>query len=76
MPTVDIPRADWAGLARCGWGLLTDRLYTTGGIKHFRAASLDLYSATPVPFHVEGENADLLPVRFSISGQKLRVVVP
>jgi diacylglycerol kinase family enzyme len=70
------PQADWGGLVRCGWGLLTDRLYTAGGAKHFQTASLRLDSATPVPFHVEGENAGFLPVRFSVYHQKLRVMTP
>ena len=70
------PKADWGGLLRCGWGLLTDQLYTAGGIKHFQTASLRLDCAAPVPFHVEGENAGFLPVRFSVRPQKLRVVAP
>ena len=68
------PKADWGALVRCGWGLLTDKLYTAGGVKHFRTASVHLYSASPVPFHVEGENAGFLPVHFSVRQQKLRVI--
>ncbi len=71
-----LPRAGWAGLARCGVGLLTDSLYTTGGVKHFQTASLHLSSATPVPFHVEGENTGFLPVHFSVGRRKLRVITP
>ena len=70
------PRVDWTALVRCGWGLLTDQLYTIGGVKHFRAASLRLESTSPVPFHVEGENVGMLPARFSVCEQKLRVIIP
>jgi len=70
------PRADWGSLVRCGWGLLTDRLYSAGGVKHFQTPSLRLASAKPVAFHVEGENAGTLPVRFSMHRQKLRVITP
>ncbi len=70
------PRADWSGLLRCGWGLLTHRLYTTGGVKHLRTASLHLSSSCPVPFHVEGENAGFLPARFTVRPKRLRVMTP
>ena len=70
------PRANWAGLIRCGVGLLTDRLYTAGGAEHFKASSLRLESTSPVPFHVEGENVGFLPAQFSIRSQQLRVVTP
>ena len=68
------PRAGLGSLVRCGWGLLLKQLYTTGGAKHFRAASVQLYSASEIPFHVEGENAGRLPVRFSIRPKALRVI--
>ena len=70
------PRADWAGLARCGWGLLFNRLYTSGGVRHLRAESLTLESATAMPFHLEGENVGQLPVKFSVRRQALRFIVP
>jgi len=70
------PRADWGSLLRCGWGLLTEQLYTAGGVKHFQAASLQLSSATPVSFHVEGEIAGALPARFSVRRQQLRMITP
>jgi diacylglycerol kinase family enzyme len=70
------PRVDWTAVVRCGWGLLTDQLYTTGGVKHFRAPSLRLESASAVPFHLEGENVGVLPVQFSVCEQKLRIIIP
>jgi YegS/Rv2252/BmrU family lipid kinase len=70
------PRVNWEGLLRSGWGLLTDQLYAAGGAKHLKAETLHLYSASPVPFHVEGENAGHLPARFSLRRQVLRVLVP
>ncbi len=70
------PRADWAGLARCGWGLLCNRLYTSGGVRHLQAETLNVESATVMPFHLEGENVGQLPVKFSVRRQALRVIVP
>src|SRR6266568_858704 len=70
------PRADWAGLARCGWGLLCNRLYTRGGVRHLQAESLTVESAAAMPFHLEGENVGQLPVKFSVRRQALRVIVP
>ncbi len=71
-----LPRSDWFALLRVGWGLLTDQLHSAGGVRHVRAASVHLYSATPVPFHVEGEHVGQLPVKFSVRPRALRVVVP
>ena len=70
------PRANWLGILRTGLGLLTGRLYTVGGVRHFKAASFHLHSNTPVPFHVEGENIGSLPAKFSVRRQALRVIVP
>lgn len=70
------PRANLEALLRGGWGLLTDQLYSTGGVVNFRASSLRLYSAGPVPFQVEGENVGHLPVEFGVERETLRVVVP
>jgi len=69
-------KVDWASLIRCGWGLLMDKLYTSGGVKHFRAPSVELTCSEPVPFHLEGENTGSLPARFFVGSRKLRVIVP
>jgi diacylglycerol kinase (ATP) len=68
------PRAGWGSLVRCGLGLLLKQLYTAGGAKHFQAASVQLYSASEIPFHVDGENAGRLPVRFTVRPKALRVI--
>ena len=70
------PKLNWQGILRGGWGLLTDQLYRSGGVTHFKAESLQLDSSLPVPFHVEGENAGSLPAKFSIRRQALRIIVP
>jgi diacylglycerol kinase family enzyme len=56
--------------------MLTSQLYQSGGAKHFKTSSLRLYSAVPVPFHVEGENAGWLPAEFGVRANTLRVIVP
>jgi diacylglycerol kinase (ATP) len=71
-----LPKLNWPAILRSGWGLLTDQLYHAGGVKHFKAESLQLCSSLPMPFHVEGENAGCLPARFSIRRQALRIIVP
>ena len=70
------PKVDLEGLIRSGWGLLTKQLYSTGGVRHLKADSLSLYCADPVPFHLDGENAGPLPVKFGLHPRALRVVVP
>jgi diacylglycerol kinase family enzyme len=70
------PRISLLGLLRSGAGLLLDRLYTTGGVRHFRVASVSLEGPASVPFHVEGENVGYLPATFSLEPETLRVVVP
>jgi YegS/Rv2252/BmrU family lipid kinase len=71
-----IPKLNWGGLVRSSWGLLTNQLYHAGGVKHFKAESLSVYSSSTVPFHVEGENAGFLPAKFSVRRQALRIIVP
>ena len=71
-----VPRVNFPGLVRSGWGLLTNQLYGSGGVRHFKTDSVSLHSADPVPFHVEGENVGHLPARFSIKPGRLRVLAP
>lgn len=71
-----IPRVNLHALARGGWGLLTNQLYSSGGVRHFKTASVTLHSVDHVPFHVEGENAGHLPAKFFVQSKALRVVVP
>lgn len=69
-------RWNWFVVARSCVGVLMNRIYTTGGALHFRAPSVQITSAAPLPFHVEAENAGELPARFSVLRQALRMVVP
>jgi diacylglycerol kinase family enzyme len=64
------------GILRGAWGVLAKRLYQIGGVKHFKAESLRLYSSSLAPFHVDGENVGELPATFSIRRQALKVIVP
>jgi diacylglycerol kinase family enzyme len=70
------PQLNLAGVARGYVGLFLRRLYSIGGAKHFRVQSVELNSAAPVPFHLEGDNVGMLPARFSIESGLLRVIVP
>jgi len=70
------PRADVLALLRTGWGLLTNQLYASGGVRHFKAREIKLYSADPVPFHLEGDNVGQLPATFRVQPRGLRVLVP
>jgi diacylglycerol kinase family enzyme len=69
------PKANVLTVIRTGWGLLTNQLYASGGVRHFKARELQLFSSDKVPFHVEGENAGYLPAKFSVNPRCLRVVV-
>ncbi|MCX6904578.1 MAG: diacylglycerol kinase family lipid kinase [Verrucomicrobia bacterium] len=70
------PRVDWAGLARCGWNILTGQSPAAGRAVHLRGKSIQLASSSPAPFHVEGENTGHLPVTFSVWPAALQVIVP
>jgi YegS/Rv2252/BmrU family lipid kinase len=70
------PRANVLGLLRGSWGMLTNQLYSSGGVRHFQAREISLSSVERVPFHVEGDNAGILPVKFSVQPKFLRVIAP
>ena len=65
-----------AALVRATSSLFCNSLYTWGGARHFQVEQLKLTSAEAVGFHVEGENAGMLPVRFSVRPRALRVLAP
>lgn len=71
-----LPRATWRQLVRGAWGLWLNRLYTTGGVRHLQADSLQLSTTSHARFHVEGEDVGQLPVVISARKQVLRVLVP
>lgn len=70
------PRVNLAAMARAGWGLLFNRLYTSGGARHFKAAAVEARSAQPVSFELEGERVGQLPARFFVRREALRVLAP
>ena len=70
------PRVNAESILRSGWGLLTDQLYTVGGVQHLQTDSVSLFSATSAPFHLEGENVGQLPVKFAVQPRALKVIVP
>ena len=70
------PKTNLEALARCGIGLIMDKLHEIGGAKYLRGKSISLNSGAPVALHVEGENVGHLPARLFMSDHKLRVVVP
>jgi diacylglycerol kinase family enzyme len=69
------PKIGVVPLLRLGCGLLFNRLYTWGGARHLRVKELRIASQSPLVFHVEGENAGTLPVRFSVLPGVLRMIV-
>jgi len=70
------PKVDLVSAIRTSWGLLTSQLYSAGGVRHFKAATLTVSATEPVPFHLDGEDAGMLPVQFGIEPRALRVIVP
>jgi diacylglycerol kinase (ATP) len=70
------PRTNLEALARCGAGLMMNKLHTLGGVKYLRGKKISLVSDSPVALHVEGENVGHLPATLSMCNHKLRVVVP
>jgi diacylglycerol kinase (ATP) len=71
-----IPRASFMALIRGAVGMGLGRLYTWGGARHLRAATLTVSSTLPVAFHVEGENVGHLPAKLSVRREALRVLAP
>lgn len=70
------PKVNWHAAARAGCGLLCKRIYSIGGAQHIKSETVTLSSIEPVPFHLDGENAGHLPVRFSVSRGLLKVLAP
>ena len=68
------PNLNWLGVARGLGGLVTNRLYTLGGARHFRAERLELSSAAPAWLQLDGENVGRLPAQLSVARRALRVV--
>ncbi|HEV2330592.1 MAG TPA: diacylglycerol kinase family protein [Verrucomicrobiae bacterium] len=69
-----IPRTNFATLLRCGPGLLLRLRLSEGTVKRFRAASFELSGEADAAFQLDGEGIGKLPAKFSIAGEKLRVI--
>lgn len=76
LEAVIYPRVNLAVAARSGWGMLTGNFHTGGQTIQLRGAELELKSARPIPFQLDGENVAPLPVKFGIAGKLLRVIGP
>jgi diacylglycerol kinase (ATP) len=70
------PRVNWLVLARCGPGLLLHGTLAKSAARTFQAKSVTLSSASPTGMEADGELSGHLPATFSVSREKLRVIVP
>jgi YegS/Rv2252/BmrU family lipid kinase len=68
----------YGDLLRYGWGILWGRHLRMRGVTYFQSAAFTCTPATAesVPFELDGEDAGMAPVRFSVLPHSLRVVVP
>jgi diacylglycerol kinase (ATP) len=69
-----IPRTDFRTLLRCGPDLLLRLKLPEGAVERFRAPSFELSGDATAAFQLDGEGIGKLPARFSIAGEKLRVI--
>ncbi len=70
------PRVNFWTLLRCAPGLLLRKRLPEKLVRRVSAKTVELTSAAPAAFELDGEWVDRLPVTFSIAPQQLRVVVP
>lgn len=70
------PRANLWTLLRCAPGCLLRRKLPEKMVRRLRAGKIELTSATPASFELDGEWVGNLPATFSIEPKKLRIVVP
>jgi diacylglycerol kinase (ATP) len=68
------PHTDLATLLRCVPDLLMRYKLPESMVKRFRAASFELSGDTTAAFQLDGEEIGKLPAKFSMTGEKLRVV--
>jgi YegS/Rv2252/BmrU family lipid kinase len=71
-----LPRVGVSALARFGWAWLWDRSFAVPGERFLRAAEITLSCDVAMPFELDGDNVGLLPARFGVLREALRVVVP
>jgi YegS/Rv2252/BmrU family lipid kinase len=70
------PRVDWRVLARCAPGLLTTGRLPASAVRLVQAKSITLTAPERTPAEIDGELFGVLPARFYLSPNRLRVVVP
>jgi diacylglycerol kinase (ATP) len=70
------PQSNWITLARYGPELLLRGELPASAAEVFQTPTLSLTGASPTPLQVDGEYIGQLPATFSMSGSKLRVIVP
>lgn len=70
------PRVTWATAARTVVGLLTGNIGRAAGARPYQADRIELRSALPTPFELDGELVGHLPLTLTLEPRKLRVIVP
>jgi diacylglycerol kinase (ATP) len=71
-----LPRANLLTLARAAIALNGGRLLQMSGTLHQQSAEFHFHCHRTAPFQVEGDNIGVLPARFSIQPNALRVLIP
>ena len=71
-----VPRMTWTVALKVFAALWCDRFADCPDAVHLAARTMTMTSATPMPFHLEGDNAGFLPATFTLQPRALRVVVP
>jgi len=69
-------RTNWLTLVRCALPLLTRGLLPTHAVRRFRSSRFTLTSPARTALELDGELVGHLPATFSLTHQKLRVIVP
>jgi len=67
-------RTDFGTLMRCGPDLLLRLKLPEGAVERFRTANFELSGDSVAAFQLDGEGIGKLPAKFSIAGEKLRVI--
>jgi YegS/Rv2252/BmrU family lipid kinase len=63
-------------LVRRAWGMRHGGLIDQPGVHHARGRTVDLESPPATPFNVDGEVCEIAPARFSVRGERVRVICP
>lgn len=70
------PKVNWPALLKFAPGFLLRQKLSEHRVRRLRAEKIELTSATPAAFELDGEWVGHLPATFSVERQKLCVVVP